>query len=52
MPEVVDPVCGVAFDEETAEALGACRVEHGGRTRWFCCPTCQREFLADPAQYG
>lgn len=52
MPEVTDVVCGVSFPEEEAEALGALKTERKGRTHWFCCPTCQQEFLADPDRYA
>lgn len=52
MPDVTDPVCGMTFPEEDAEALGALKAERAGKTRWFCCPTCQQEFLQDPARYS
>lgn len=50
--EVTDAVCGVTFDEETAEEMGAFRVVHEGRTHWFCSSTCRDEFVKRPAQYG
>lgn len=51
MADVTDPVCGMSFPEEGAEELGALQVEHEGKMRWFCCPTCKAEFLADPRRY-
>jgi YHS domain-containing protein len=50
--DVTDPVCGMVFPEEGAEELGALKVERGGKTHWFCCPTCQKEFLAAPDKYA
>lgn len=52
MPDVTDPVCGLAFPEEDADALGAIKVEHEGRTHWVCCPTCERAFRDDPKRYA
>jgi len=37
-----DPICGMMVDKATA-----LRAERGGRTYYFCSPTCQRTF-ADP----
>lgn len=51
MPDVTDAVCGMSFPEESAEELGALHCVHNGKTRWFCCATCQKEFLADPERY-
>lgn len=51
MTEVTDPVCGMQFDAETAEDLGATILEHEGEKRYFCCPTCADEFQKDPARY-
>lgn len=51
MPEVEDPVCKMTFPEEAAEELGALKVVHNGKTHWFCSPTCEREFRADPTRY-
>lgn len=50
--EVTDPVCGMTFDESSAIELGACMSEHEGRRFWFCCPSCQAEFRADPAKFA
>ena len=49
--EITDPVCGMTFPEEGAEELGALKVVHKGRTHWFCSPTCERDFKADPDRY-
>lgn len=46
MPDVRDPVCGMEFPEEEAEALGASVVLRGGKKHYFCSPTCAREFEA------
>lgn len=51
MAELTDAVCGMTFPEEGAEELGALKVEHLGRTHWFCSPTCERAFRADPEKY-
>lgn len=51
LTEVTDPVCGMTFPEEGAEELGALHAEHEGKRVWFCSPTCEREFLADPSRY-
>lgn len=52
MADVRDPVCGMEFPEEGAEELGACVLVHRGRKLYFCCPTCEAEFRADPARYS
>src|SRR5438874_11438626 len=44
---VVDPVCGMTVDPATAPA----RVEHDGRTYYFCNPSCAARFRADPRRY-
>ncbi len=46
--EVTDVVCGMQFPLEGAEELGALKVVHQGKTYWFCSPTCEQEFKADP----
>jgi Cu+-exporting ATPase len=43
----VDPVCGMTVDPATARASAA----HDGRTYYFCCPSCQQKFQADPRRY-
>lgn len=52
MPEVVDAVCGMTFDEETADELGAVVVEHAGKKRYFCCETCAAEFRSAPDKFA
>lgn len=41
----------MTFPEEGAEDLGALKIVHEGKTRWFCCATCEKEFLADPQRF-
>ena len=43
-----DPVCGMMVDPERA----ADRIEHGGRTWYFCSKGCAAKFRADPDRYG
>src|SRR5580658_9222367 len=43
----VDPVCGMSVDPATAPA----KVEHEGRTYYFCNASCARKFQADPRRY-
>jgi len=42
-----DPVCGMNVDPERA----AGKVEHEGKTYYFCNPSCRTKFCADPARY-
>ncbi len=42
-----DPVCGMSVLPESA----AGSVEHTGSTYWFCSPSCQAKFKADPEAY-
>ena len=42
-----DPVCGMSVLPESA----AGSVEHAGSTYWFCSPSCQAKFKADPEAY-
>jgi Cu+-exporting ATPase len=44
MPEVIDPVCGMAVTPETAAGAW----EHGGVTYYFCSVSCLGRFRADP----
>ena len=44
---VVDPVCGMTIDP--ANAAG--HAEHGGRTYYFCNPSCLQRFQADPVRF-
>jgi P-type Cu+ transporter len=41
---VIDPVCGMTIDPETAAGSH----EYRGRTYYFCNPTCLERFKADP----
>ncbi|MBI2959732.1 MAG: YHS domain-containing protein [Betaproteobacteria bacterium] len=43
----IDPVCSMQIDPERAAA----RAEHQGKTYHFCCPGCQKAFLADPPKF-
>ncbi|HEV8360085.1 MAG TPA: hypothetical protein VGR28_06495 [Candidatus Thermoplasmatota archaeon] len=45
MADVRDPVCGMAFPEEQAEALGAFVVERAGKKHYLCSSTCRDAFL-------
>lgn len=51
MTDVTDPVCKMVFEEETAEEMGAFKVVHQGKTRWFCSSTCKHEFELAPEKY-
>ncbi len=42
--EARDPVCGMAVDMASAEAVA----EHAGAKYYFCCDGCRETFLADP----
>jgi len=42
-----DPVCGMSVNPATAKY----KVEHGGQTIYFCSPSCQQKFQADPDKY-
>jgi P-type Cu+ transporter len=42
-----DPVCGMSVNPETAKA----KVEHGGRTSYFCGQNCAKRFQEDPDKY-
>ena len=44
---VTDPVCGMSVDPASAAA----KLEHGGKTYYFCNPGCAEKFKADPAKY-
>lgn len=45
---VVDPVCGMEFDEVNAAAS----VEWRGQTHWFCTDACKDDFEKEPARYA
>ena len=42
-----DPVCGMTVAPERAAA----RVEHSGKTFYFCCAGCANKFRAEPEKY-
>lgn len=42
-----DPVCGMKVDPERAAA----RVEHSGKTFYFCCAGCANKFRAEPDKF-
>lgn len=42
-----DPVCGMEVDESKAEH----RVEHLGKTYYFCAPGCKKSFEENPGKY-
>jgi Cu+-exporting ATPase len=44
---VKDPVCGMDIDPDTAAA----RMEHEGKTYYFCSQACHDKFMADPKRY-
>ncbi|HLW97651.1 MAG TPA: YHS domain-containing protein, partial [Candidatus Acidoferrales bacterium] len=47
IPMERDPVCGMQVDPASRKP----RVEHGGRTFYFCCNGCAQKFTADPEKY-
>lgn len=46
--EATDPVCGMTV----AVAPATPRLDHGGRTVYFCGPGCREAFAANPAAYA
>ena len=44
----VDPVCGMTVDPKQAPGSH----QHGGRTYYFCNPSCLNRFKADPERYA
>ncbi|NIR51732.1 YHS domain-containing protein [candidate division KSB1 bacterium] len=42
-----DPVCGMQIDEKNAAA----KMEHMGKTYYFCSESCKKEFESGPHQY-
>jgi Cu+-exporting ATPase len=42
--------CPVSGEEFTVEAASQ-KVEHDGKTYYFCCGGCKKKFEADPAKY-
>ena len=47
LTKVVDPVCGMMFDPETAAATSIYR----GMTYYFCATSCKAKFDPEPRQY-
>jgi YHS domain-containing protein len=47
IPEAVDPVCGMRVAIPGARHIH----EHADQRYYFCCPSCRRLFVANPAQY-
>lgn len=41
-----DPVCGMDIDEKNAVTI-----KYGGKTYYFCNPTCQWAFKNNPGQF-
>ena len=48
MPGVIDPVCGMTIDSQTAVA----RTQYEGTTFYFCSEECKRQFDANPTRYA
>jgi xanthine dehydrogenase accessory factor len=46
--EAIDPICNMTVTIASARHTS----EYGGRTWYFCCAGCKRQFDADPAQYA
>src|ERR1700687_1712056 len=44
---VKDPVCGMNVEPSTAKH----KMDHAGRTYYFCCAPCREKFEARPGQY-
>lgn len=47
---VKDPVCGMDLDEGKARTAGL-KIEHQGKSYYFCSDTCQRQFTKTPERY-
>lgn len=45
--EAVDPVCGMSVEKAGARQTSV----YAGRTFYFCCPACKREFEREPARF-
>ena len=46
--EAKDPICGMTVNTSGAKH----RVEHGGKTFFFCCAGCKQAFEREPARYA
>jgi Cu+-exporting ATPase len=44
---VKDPVCGMSVNSATAKY----RLDHGGKTEYFCCASCAEKFKSDLGKY-
>jgi YHS domain-containing protein len=42
-----DPVCGMTMDEKKAKL----KSEYGGKTYYFCAPSCKSAFDKNPKKY-
>ena len=47
LPKQIDPVCGMTVDP--ASAAGS--HQHGGKTYYFCSPSCLERFKAEPTKF-
>jgi YHS domain-containing protein len=45
---VKDPVCGMKIDPATAKG----KIEHKGKTYYFCSDDCKAKFQKEPAKYA
>jgi YHS domain-containing protein len=43
----IDPVCGMEVDTDLSDL----KLDHDGKTYWFCGKGCLLEFQDDPATY-
>ena len=43
--------CPISGEEFVVDASSP-KAEHNGKTYYFCCPGCEKKFMADPAKYG
>jgi Cu+-exporting ATPase len=44
---VIDPVCGMSVDENTAPA----KADYQGQTYYFCSTDCKTKFQREPEKY-
>ncbi|GCE50977.1 Cu+-exporting ATPase [Thermosporothrix hazakensis] len=47
MAQVIDPVCGMTVDPNTARFSS----EYQGKTFYFCAPGCKKTFEQNPASF-
>jgi Cu+-exporting ATPase len=47
MAMATDPVCGAEIDEKTAKH----KINHNGKTFYFCCNCCKDDFKGNPTKY-